>query len=262
MPITLQSFEHTNLCHGRIWTVVDEDLLAQQIACVALGQSRHAQKILAGANLAPPPTSESAAHGAIALLTVTGVDPWHRDGWMFQVMSWIAARLADPNAIIRYPHMILAHKGFDGLSLKVDEKTDKVVAAVIFEDKASDNPRTTIRDEVWPDFLQLEKGDRENVLVAEVTSLLETQRDIDPDSAIENVIWKSIRKYRVSITIGATHTNEAGRRRLFKNYDEVVEGDLDRRHGETFYVESLRPWMAILAGKAIAAVQTMVKPNV
>lgn len=262
MPIALESYEHANICYGRAWTFVDENLLAQQIARVALGQARHVQKILAGANLAPPPTSESTAAGAIALLTVASGEPWHRDGWMFQVISWVAANLTEPDSIIRCPHMILAHKGFDGLILRVDKKTNKVVAVVIFEDKATDNPRDTIRDEVWPDFRKLESGDRENVIVAEVTSLLETRPDVDPDAAIENVIWKNVRQYRVGITIGASHANEAGRLRLFRDYDQVVDGDLSRRCGETFYIENLRPWMKALATKAVSVVQALVKPNV
>jgi hypothetical protein len=71
--------------------------------------------------------------------------------------------------------MILAHKGFDGLQLEIDTSNGFVTAAVIFEDKATDNPRDTIRDEVWPDFKLLEAGERENVLSADVSALLITR---------------------------------------------------------------------------------------
>ena len=79
---------------------------------------------------------------------------------------------AIPPALIRAPHMILAHKGFDGLQLEVDAATGVVTAAVIFEDKATSNPRQTITNDVWPEFKLLEEGDRENVLTADVSSLL------------------------------------------------------------------------------------------
>lgn len=46
--------------------------------------------------------------------------PWHRDGWMFQVISWIAAHLQNPEDLIAPPHMIHAHKGFDGIHVRVD----------------------------------------------------------------------------------------------------------------------------------------------
>jgi hypothetical protein len=254
MSITLTPFEHGELCHGSTWTVEDEDVLADQIARIALGQSRHVQKILAGANLGPTPTTANAAAGAITLLTVTGEDPWHRDGWIFQAMSWIAANRATPGGIIRSPHMILAHKGFDGLQLELDRDTGAVVAAVIFEDKATDNPRDTIRDDVWPEFSKLEAGERENVLTAEVVALLQTQPGIDPDIAIQNIIWKEARCYRISITVGDTHANDAGRLRLFRDYDTIAAGAVKRRRGETFCIHDLRRWMNELAQKAIVAV--------
>jgi hypothetical protein len=255
MSITLTPFEHGELCHGSTWTVEDEDVLADQIARIALGQSRHVQKILAGANLGPTPTTANAAAGAITLLTVTGEDPWHRDGWIFQAMSWIAANRATPGGIIRSPHMILAHKGFDGLQLELDRDTGAVVAAVIFEDKATDNPRDTIRDDVWPEFSKLEAGERENVLTAEVVALLQTQPGIDPDIAIQNIIWKEARCYRISITVGDTHANDAGRLRLFRDYDTIAAGAVKRRRGETFCIHDLRRWMNELAQKAIVAVK-------
>lgn len=237
-------------------------MLADQIARIALGQSRHVQKILAGANLGAPPTTANAAAGALGLLTVTGEDPWHRDGWMFQAMSWIAANQAAPGGTIRSPHMILAHKGFDGLQLELDDNTGMVVAAVIFEDKATDNPRDTIRDDVWPEFSKLEAGDRENVLTAEVAALLQTQPGVDPDIAIQNVIWKEARHYRISITVGDTHANDAGRLRLFRDYDTIAKGAAKRRRGETFHTHNLRRWMNDLAQRAIAAVQAKAAAHV
>lgn len=256
MTINITPYEHSELCHGNTWTVADLDTLAQQIAHVALGQSRHVQRILAGASLVARPATENASQGAIKLLTVPhNGDPWHRDGWMFQVISWIAAHRGTPGGIIRAPHMIHAEKGLDGLQLKIDVQTGVVSAAIIFEDKATDAPRDTIRNDVWPEFSALEAGERENLLTAEVTSLLQTQPGLDPDLAIENIIWQSVRHYRVSITVSTTHNSDAGRKRLFKEFDMTVPGDCQRRQGETFYVQNLRPWMQALAEKAIALIQ-------
>ncbi|WP_337264412.1 MULTISPECIES: hypothetical protein [unclassified Serratia (in: enterobacteria)] len=256
MTISIAPYEHSDLCHGNTWTVTDLDALAQQIALVALGQSRHVQRILAGTSLVARPATDNAVLGAIRLLTVPPDEkPWHRDGWMFQVISWIAAHRGTPSGIIRAPHMIHAEKGFDGLQLKIDVQTGVVTAAIIFEDKATDAPRNTIREDVWPEFAALEAGERENLLTAEVTSLLQTQPDLDPDLAIENIIWGSVRHYRISITVCTTHNSDTGRQRLFKEFDAVVPGDNQRRQGETFYVQNLRPWMQALAEKAIALIQ-------
>lgn len=264
MPISLTPFSHDPLFYGSSWAVQNETLLAQQIARVALGQSRHVAKILVGAGLSPPSaTTSNAITNAISMLTVaTGVDPYHRDGWIFQVMSWIAAYCATPESLIRPPHMILADKGLDGLQLILHENGQEVSAAVIFEDKATDSPRDTIREEVWPDFKKLEGGDRENVLVADITALLSTQANVDIDAAIQNIVWKKIRHYRVSITVGDAHNNSAGRSRLFKGYDGIVAGDLQRRRGETFFISDLRSWMERIAGISIAFLQSMESTDV
>lgn len=263
MPITLTPYDGGELCYGYAWTVANEDLLADRIGSIALGQARHVQKILAGVSIGPPPTTAGAVESAIKLLTAPpGEDPWHRDGWMFQAMSWIAATKAAPTAVIRPPHMILAHKGFDGLQLKIDSATGTIAAAVIFEDKATENPRPTIRNDVWPEFEKLESGDRENVLMAEVVALLLTKPDVDPDIAIQNVIWKDARHYRVSITINEAHASEKGHKRLFKGYDEIVTGAKARRRGEVFQIDDLRGWMGQLSQKAIAAIEARAAAHV
>lgn len=151
--------------------------------------------------------------------------------------------------------MILADKGFDGLQLELGEAGDTVIAAIIFEDKATDNPRKFIREEVWPEFEAYDLGEEENMLVAEVVSLLEKQNDIDPDEAIQNILWKEARSFRVSITIGGIHTGRRGRNRLFKGYKDTISGNVKRRRAETIYIENLRDWMAALANKAINAVK-------
>ena len=262
MSITLTPYAHGDLCHGSTWSVPDENHLAEYVARIAIGQSRHVERILAGLSLGPPPTSQAAANGARALLTVKGDDPWHRDGWLFQAMSWVAANCAAPGCIIRAPHMILAHKGFDGLQLEIDATGLTVTAAIIFEDKATDNPRNTVRDKVWPDFRSLENGAEEHVLTAEITSLLRTVPGVDADAAVETIIWKDVRRYRVAVTVGETHGSIAGRAQLFAGYDDVAPGESVRRRGETFQVSELRPWMQNLAERSIAAVDKWAALNV
>jgi hypothetical protein len=263
MPISLTNFSDGMLCHGSSWTIGSIRELARQVGQVALGQSRHVAKILAGVNVAPPPTSKSMRAAAIRLLTVApGTDPWQRDGWIFQTISWLVANQTNPSALIRAPHMILSHKGFDGLQLDLDMASGTVTAAVIFEDKATDNPRQTVQKEVWPDFKLLESGDRENVLSSEVSSLLITQPGIDSDRAIENVIWKQVRRYRLSVTVEAKYTSPDGRKRLFKGYDEVAPGEVSRRRAEILQVDQLRPWMAALAAEAIASLNATVVTHV
>jgi hypothetical protein len=102
----------------------------------------------------------------------------------------------------------------------------------------------------------------ENVLSAEVSALLIVRPDIDADKAIESILWKQVRRYRVSITVGATHASPAGRQRLFSGFDQVAGGDVLRRRGEILQLDNLRPWMAALAAASINALNTMPVANV
>ena len=158
--------------------------------------------------------------------------------------------------------MQLAAKGFDGLELQVDNDSQVVTAAVIFEDKATSNPRDTIRDEVWPEFTKTENGARDNILTAEVVALLRTRPALDPDRAIQNVIWGRVRHYRISITVGATHRGDEGRRRLFRGYDTAADGSVGRRRGEVLEIINLRPWMTKLAERAIGSIHDLVAADV
>ncbi len=259
MPISLTPISHGVLCHGHKWVVTDDDALAELIALVALGQARHVTKILAASTfMSTAVSSRTASEGAIAMLTVSGTDPWHRDGWMFQIMSWIAAHVQSPGALIKTPQMRHADKGLDGLRLDLDAKRGKVRAVVIFEDKATANPRATIRDRVWPELAEFESGKHDNVLLAELIALLGTGRGIDIDQAIKDVLWKRHRYFRLSITTDGSYATDAARKGLFKGFDDVVKGNRLRRGGETLQLPSLRTWMDSIASKAISAVGKLV----
>ncbi|UWQ54721.1 hypothetical protein [Leisingera caerulea] len=257
MPITLTPFSEEDCYFGNAWQVTDEDELARQIGVIALGYSHHVQKILQGTGVVDADYPADGAASAMELLTVSGEDPSHRDGWMFQAMSWIAAIRANPSAKLASPHMQHADKGFDGLQVEIDDKTHRVKCAVVFEDKATTNPRRTITREdkgVWKEFRELENGLRFSFFTSQVLAVVRSETTLDPDEAIKEVIWKEARRYRLSITVGRTHSSGKGRKRLFKGYDEVVTGDLYRRGAETFHQEDIRAWLASLAEKAKVAV--------
>src|SRR3546814_17413143 len=111
MTLTLTAIDHDELCHGWSWKIVDEDVLAESVARVALGQYRHVARILAGADVAGPATTADHIAGATKFLTVeAGKDPWHRDGWLFQTISWIAPHQNARGAITRAPHAPKAPK--------------------------------------------------------------------------------------------------------------------------------------------------------
>ena len=216
------------------------------------------QRILAKTgcnNFAPVPT---ALEGAKKLLTTADKnEPWNRDGWLFQVISWISANLQNNGSmLIAAPHMIHAHKGFDGLHVCIDKK-GYVQSIIICEDKATGKPRRMIKKKVWTDFKALERGERDNELVSEVTTILETRKGLDPDQAVQQIIWNEVRAFRVAITVGDEHSHQTGLHKLFKGYEGVVVGRVSRRRVETLHVDDLRKWMCRMATKAIKAAQMM-----
>lgn len=260
MSLTLTPISHGTLCHGSRWTVADEDDLAGKVARLALGQARHVAAILSGIDNRPPATRADTAAGAIKLLTVPKDKlPYHRDGWVFQAISWIAAHSADAGAVIRVPQMKHADKGFDGFQLKLDKSGQTVSAVVIFEDKATENPRSTIAGDVWKGIRDLESGLRMNELISEAGALLEAHQrrfpELDIDGAVERIAWEEARYFRVAVTADIADDNDDARAALFKGFDEVAPGPATRRQAETIAIPKLRDWMRAFSAKAINQIE-------
>jgi len=253
MPITLAAFTVQNEWEGCTWSVSSVDELANAIAIIAVGQALHVANILHVAGLAPVPTTKGAVKGAIKLLTSSG-NIAHRDGWMFQVMSWLAAQLRTPGALLNMPQMIHAHKGLDGLQVFIDG-AEKVTAVVVFEDKATENPRSMVRDKVWPEFRKFETGENEHLIASEVTLLLKGSGHSDPQQAVVDIMWKQVRRYRLSIT--DEQSTDHSQAKLLKGYEENVPGGMERRRAEIFEVIGLRKWMDDLAAVAIKKAEAM-----
>ena len=263
MPISFTPIRNAKLWAGYSWSIDDDHQLAELVAHIALGQYRHVVQILEETELTGAAPGMTAVQGARQLLTVPkGSDPFHRDGWLFQAISWIAAGIQNETSLIAPPHMMHADKGFDGLHVHIDEESRTVHSVVICEDKATTNPRDTIRDQVWKEFADLETGIRDNLLTAQVSTLLETRPDLDHDQAIQQILWKQARAFRVSITVNDSHADAKGHKRLFKGYSEVVSGGVSRRRAETLHLDDLRSWMRRISRRALKAAQRMADADV
>lgn len=263
MPISFTPIRNAEQWAGHEWSIDSDDELAELVARVALGQYRHVLHILAETGCMEAAPTPNALEGARQLLAVpAGADPFHRDGWLFQVMAWIAAHIRNEASLMAPPHMQHAEKGFDGLHVHIDDKTKTVLSVVICEEKATTRPRRTIRDEVWKEFEALETGARDNLLAAKVSTLLESRHDLDPDQAVRQILWNEARAFRVAITVNDNHNDTDGRKRLFKGYRKVVSGDVSRRRAETFHLDDLRSWMRRIAKKALKEAETMAVADV
>ena len=258
VTLALQKVTTSTLCEGSEWVVVDQDALAEQVARIAVGQFSHVSRILLGEAATATKVRQAAKKDAVGLLTPKpNEEPWHRDGWVFQAISWIAAHHGGGVAI-RAPHLIKAHKGFDGLKLELSD-AGAVTGVIVFEDKATANPRDTIRDDVWPGITKLEQGERSNELGQEVSALLQTQLrtfpDLDVEAAVEEIAWKEARRYRVAITVDKSHATPEPRLALFKGFESKAPGAISRRIAETMLVQDLRPWMQAFADLVIAEIE-------
>lgn len=255
MPIRLIPFQADNLCVGHKWEIVDKPLLGLLVAKVLIGKYRHAISIL---NSLKPSSADrnEAIDRAIAILTIpTGDNPWHRDGLIFQIFSWIAAnKAAAGNAVIRPPHIIPAHKGFDGIQINIDSVAQTVDEIIIFEDKATENPRAMITSQVWPEFRELYASKRDNEIEHDITLLIESQKSLiaDVDKTIEKIFWEEAKKFRVSITAESLHDSDDGRKKLFKGYDTVIpQGDVNYRNAQYIHIPDLRCWMELFSQDVI-----------
>lgn len=253
MPISLTAFTVQDEWEGCTWSVPSVDELANAIAIIAVGQALHVANILQAAGLAAQPSTKGAVKGAIKLLASSG-NIAHRDGWMFQVMSWLAAQLHTPGAMMNTPHMIHAHKGLDGLQVSIDG-SEKVEAVVLFEDKATENPRSMVTSKVWPEFRDFEAGENEHLVVAEVTQLLKASGHSAPQKAVADIMWAQVRRYRLSIT--DQQSTDLSQAKLFKGYAKHVPGGVERRRAEVFEVIGLRKWMDDLAKVAIKKAESL-----
>ena len=258
MPITFTPISSDPHWAGSSWAVTDDDQLAKLVARVALGQSHYALRILKETGFVGPRAAATTLPGAIALLTATNPhEPWHRDGWLFQVISWIAAHLQDPGGLIMEPHMIRAHKGFDGVHVRLNSDNGGVETVVISEEKATKNARKMVL-RIWKEFEGMENGDSDHRLLSEVMVILKSRGGLDVDKAVETLIWNNARAYRVAITTkqGADFDD------IFDGYGDIVAGEIAKRRSEVLPLENLRDWMDALATKARGYATDIVNGNV
>lgn len=159
--LAIEAVEVDDHCVGSRWTVGDMEYLARLIAIIAMGQARHAARIVAELQPSEPAINAAALRmDAKQRLAISGKSQderdaarWHRDGLIFEAISWIAARqTAEGEALLKDPHISATTQGLDGLMIELDPEGMAVARATIFEDKCSTSPRAKFRDEILPTF--------------------------------------------------------------------------------------------------------------
>jgi hypothetical protein len=261
-------------CIGDRWEVQNSDQLAKLIAIIAMGQASHAAKIIREFKQAAPVIPhEDLVRAAKQELRVRGgteeqrkSSRWHRDGFIFEVISWIAARQdTGPHTYLKAPHIKATTQGIDGLMIELDPKQKGITRATIFEDKCSENPRKKFRDEIMPAFQDHHKNNRAPELVDTAAALIE-KSGLDESAAVKaaaTVLDINYRRYRAALTVTSKNDSEDRRKALFKGYDKLAKIKASQRLGATFVVDNqLRDWFEALASRAIAFLDTFEEETV
>ncbi|WP_312824874.1 hypothetical protein [Epilithonimonas sp.] len=253
MPFTHTCTDHSPLFHETQLVINDLQKLAEQVGLLLLGKHRHVAAILEAKNRSVTSSTAKMIDRAQKQLTVVTVEErWKRDGWLFQMMTWISIRMENPgiNLISQAPHTNPAQHGIDGLAI-ILTSTNRIKALIIAEDKYTTKPRSTLKYKVWPEFELFEKGEFDSQLVTQTTMLLSHLGDDDIDAIIENDIYKkSNRVYRAGITPLPSHSTAEKRKNLFRGFDGCVSGpDQLRRQALTFSQANIRQWMDDFSSK-------------
>lgn len=255
-PVKIEPHAEVLPFRGGTLIIGDRAQLVGLVARLVLGQHLHVESVLTGVPAVDIPVTSAMIDRASQQLT-SPADVYHRDGWIFQMISWIAARSASADRTLAAPHMQPTRQGFDCLYLELPDGATPMMT--ICEDKATENSRDKIRDEVFAFFGACERGHRDAELLAELTVLLQRRQDRSSiDSIINAVQWERVRNYSASIT--AEPAVAARVRALFDGYTACVAGDDHRRTAIVFSVEDLRSWMTTFCAEVVAAMRSLAPP--
>lgn len=239
--------------HEFEWTISDLDSLVETISTVLLGYTAHAQAIVEGGEPTfPDPPTEQNIDEAISFLQTATID--HRDGWLFEIVSWAASHIEGICGLIAIPHPRPYIQGFDGVMIQLTPGADAIEFIFISEEKATASPRDTFREHVLPDFEAIENGQKETLLRPRLESLLK-EEGLDPAAILAIGNWRTVKRYRACI---ATSTSQLPPKvGLFDDFDARVPGDAVKRHGHRFLNDDMRVFFQGLSERVIARLNAM-----
>jgi hypothetical protein len=264
-PLHIDAVPIDAYCTGDRWSAQDEDQLARLIAIIAMGQAAFASSLLKELVPARPAfTHDDLRMEAKVRLTLqedgkkprTGYPQGQRDGFIFEAISWIAARqVHGDRALLQDPHVSATSQGLDGLMIELADDKSKVVLTTVFEDKCTERPRETFLYKVIPALLDRHQNKRSAELVASASVLLR-MAGIDEAAAAQlaaAVMDRNQRCYRAAFALTEEQDSLAERQKLFKGYDVLDGISAKQRIGAGLIVSGkLRDWFNALALRAIA----------
>lgn len=280
MPINFASPLNAPVSMLTEWSVADADQLANAIAWLYVQKRDHAARIIQALEPGAAALPGSVVQDAIRALTVETADLVvdlqsaddatrkstqdklnvrivHRDGLLFQHVSWIAAYLALPNTHSAPPHVRTADKGFDGVILDLDPAAPGLSRIILCEDKASTNPRNLVTQSIWPEITTIQAAGKDREILAAITAILATLPGVDSEAVIAATAWEGARAFRVALTADPAQARDASYAHLFAGFDDVAGGAIESRMAEVMPVQAVRPYLAALANAVILKLQAM-----
>lgn len=229
------------LCRDYEFIVEDKQQLADLISKLVMGWCRHVSRLIRNLDPRYPDVDKATIKSQLDVLN--GGDNKKIDGWLFQMISWIVLaeqHKGNPYFFQHNPHPQKAMHGLDGIAvtLNADGSINRII---ITEDKCTDFPRGIITQQVYPEFVAIEAGTKNNAIMQQVEALLSEE---DLIRVQNDIVKPRYRQYRITITRLDAHDSFDGRKSLFKDYELKVQGaDFDRRTCSTTNFKNMRAWM-------------------
>ncbi|MBS7671496.1 hypothetical protein [Croceicoccus gelatinilyticus] len=247
-------------CLGSVWTVADPDELAEVCAQILIGRALHAAMILDGVHPAgTPPIVSAALKEKLRLELHPQTDPkiWHRDGLLFEIISWVAARLtATVDDAISDPHLKATNQGTDCVKVTIDPGTRTLTRATVYEYKCTTNWRQLFSQDVLAAFREYVSGERDNQLAQAAITLLiglgftPQERNV----AYDELIRTRPLAFQASLTVAPSGFTAEQRLALFSGYDTIA-GDVTTRGGDTMPLDDVRAWFEDFSGRVWARIE-------
>lgn len=237
MPFDFSPHEQNESFFGDNIIITNERKLVELVTLTLMARYDHVNRILSSMEN-PKIIPKRTVIESIIKNILHVKDFYHRDGLLFQHISWvISARRKDEYDILKAPHCRIADKGQDLIVLHID-KNKNLNGITICEDKASENVRDTIRDQVFPEFQEYDSGNRDSELESEVLSLLKENFGTDQaNNIIEKIFWEDNKRFRITISVDTEDSSK-----IFKGYEKIIQGKKNRRNGNTVKIQDLRIW--------------------
>ncbi|WP_454289029.1 hypothetical protein [Rhizobium arsenicireducens] len=257
MPLTLKQMPALPQCEGEQWTVNGPDALAHLVALVLIGQAFHAALILEGTQLGAPKITtnlKATLEKDLHPMTDKGIE--HRDGLLFEIICWVAARKGmTGDEKIDNSHLKSTNQGTDGVKVTLDPATNTLTRATVYEYKCTIHARQKFQSQVLKSFREYVSGKRDNQLAQAVIALLENYglAGAQLKTAYDTLIQSRPLAFEASLTVSPSVFSTERCVALFKDYDSLSVA-ADVRRGNTLPLDNVRVWFGEFAGRVWAQI--------